>query len=98
MKVRPHRERIRNAYHEHSCYKPIESMRLMGRRDYLHSDLVGNHLCSLEEGGTVCQSIEDVDRISWEAEMMKAEEHFDAMDDDECEDCEEEAEGEAWSI
>lgn len=44
------------------------------------------------------QSIEEVDRISWEADMMLAEEHFDAMDDDECEDCEEEAEGEAWSI
>lgn len=50
----------------------------------------------MEDG--MCQSIEEVDRISWEAEMMKAEEHFDAMDDDECEDCEEEAEGEAWSI
>lgn len=30
----------------------------------------------------MCQSIEDVDRISWEAEMMRAEEHFDAMDED----------------
>ena len=50
----------------------------------------------MEDG--MCQSIEEVDRISWEADMMKAEEHFDAMDDDECEDCEEEAEGEAWSI
>ena len=27
------------------------------------------------------QSIEDVDRISWEAEMMRAEEHFDAEDE-----------------
>lgn len=47
----------------------------------------------MEDG--MCQSIEEVDRISWEADMMLAEEHFDAMDDDECE---EEAEGEAWSI
>lgn len=31
----------------------------------------------------MCQSIEDVDRISWEAEMMRAEEHFDSMDEDE---------------
>ena len=44
------------------------------------------------------QSIEEVDRISWEADMMLAEEHFDAMDEDAYEDCEEEAEGEAWSI
>lgn len=29
----------------------------------------------------MCQSIEDVDRISWEAEMMRAEEHFDAVDE-----------------
>lgn len=28
------------------------------------------------------QSIEEVDRISWEADMMLAEEHFDAMDED----------------
>ena len=28
------------------------------------------------------QSIEEVDRISWEADMMRAEEHFDAMDED----------------
>lgn len=34
----------------------------------------------------MCQSIEDVDRISWEAEMMHAEEHFDAMDEDAYED------------
>lgn len=27
------------------------------------------------------QSVEEVDRISWEADMMLAEEHFDAMDD-----------------
>ena len=54
----------------------------------------GDSICSMEEGGTMCQSVEDVDRISWEAEMMKAEEHFDAMDDDACEDCEEEAEDE----
>lgn len=46
----------------------------------------------------MCQSVEEVDRISWEAEMMKAEEHFDAMDDEACEDCEEEAEDESWSI
>jgi len=32
------------------------------------------------------QSIEDVDRISWEADMMLAEEHFDAMDEDAYED------------
>ena len=36
----------------------------------------------------MCQSVEEVDRISWEAEMMRAEEHFDSMDEDE--DCEEE--------
>jgi ribosomal protein S27E len=35
----------------------------------------------MEEGGTMCQSIEDVDRISWEAEMMRAEEHFDAVNE-----------------
>lgn len=29
----------------------------------------------------MCQSIEDVDRISWEAEMMRADEHFDAVDE-----------------
>lgn len=28
------------------------------------------------------QSVEEVDRISWEADMMLAEEHFDAMDED----------------
>lgn len=32
------------------------------------------------------QSIEEVDRISWEADMMLAEEHFDAMDEDAYED------------
>lgn len=32
----------------------------------------------------MCQSIEEVDRISWEADMMRAEEHFDAMDEEEC--------------
>lgn len=36
------------------------------------------------------QSVEDVDRISWEAEMMRAEEHFDSMDEDAYEDCAEE--------
>lgn len=36
----------------------------------------------------MCQSVEEVDRISWEAEMMRAEEHFDSMDEDE--DCAEE--------
>lgn len=41
----------------------------------------------MEEGGTMYQSVEDVDRISWEAEMMRAEEHFDSMDDDAYEDC-----------
>ena len=30
----------------------------------------------------MCQSVEEVDRISWEADMMRAEEHFDAMDED----------------
>ena len=34
----------------------------------------------MEDG--MCQSIEEVDRISWEADMMLAEEHFDAMDED----------------
>lgn len=34
----------------------------------------------------MCQSIEDVDRISWEADMMLAEEHFDAMNEDAYED------------
>lgn len=34
----------------------------------------------------MCQSIEEVDRISWEADMMLAEEHFDAMDEDAYED------------
>lgn len=29
----------------------------------------------------MCQSVEEVDRISWEADMMLAEEHFDAMDE-----------------
>lgn len=29
------------------------------------------------------QSVEEVDRISWEADMMRAEEHFDAMDENE---------------
>ena len=37
------------------------------------------------EGG-MGQSIEEVDRISWEADMMLAEEHFDAMDEDAYED------------
>lgn len=32
------------------------------------------------------QSIEEVDRISWEADMTLAEEHFDAMDEDAYED------------
>lgn len=98
MKVRPHGERRHDERPEHAPHKPIESIRLMGRCDCLRPDMDGNHLCSMEEGGTMCQSVEEVDRISWEAEMMRAEEHFDAMDDDECEDCEEEAEGEAWSI
>lgn len=38
----------------------------------------------MEDG--MCQSIEEVDRISWEADMMLAEEHFDAMDEDAYED------------
>lgn len=38
----------------------------------------------MEDG--MCQSVEDVDRISWEADMMRAEEHFDAMDEDAYED------------
>lgn len=29
----------------------------------------------------MCQSVEEVDRISWEADMMHAEEHFDAADE-----------------
>lgn len=29
----------------------------------------------------MCQPAEDVDRISWEAETMRAEEHFDAVDE-----------------
>lgn len=32
------------------------------------------------------QSVEEVDRISWEADMMRAEEHFDAMDEEAYED------------
>lgn len=60
----------------------------MGRRDFIHPDMGGDSLCSMEEGGTMYQSVEDVDRISWEAEMMRAEEHFDSMDEDE--DCAEE--------
>ena len=39
------------------------------------------------------QSVEDVDRISWEADMMLAEEHFDAMDEDAHEDRMENDEG-----
>lgn len=42
----------------------------------------------MQSGRRRDQSIEDVDRISWEAEMMRAEEHLDSMDEDE--DCEEE--------
>lgn len=38
----------------------------------------------MEDG--MCQSIDEVDRISWEADMMLAEEHFDAMDEDAYED------------
>ena len=40
----------------------------------------------------MCQSVEEVDLISWEADMMRAEEHFDAMDEDAYsdEDCAEE--------
>ena len=88
MKVRPYGERKHNAYHEHLEHKPIESVRLVGRCDCLCPDMGGNPLCSVEGDGTMCQSIEDVDRISWEAEMMRAEEHFDSMDEDE--DCAEE--------
>lgn len=40
----------------------------------------------MEEGGAMDQSVEEVDRISWEADMMRAEEHFDAMDEDAYED------------
>ena len=39
------------------------------------------------------QSIEEVDRISWEADMMLAEEHFDAMDEDAYEDSDYAGEG-----
>lgn len=88
MKVRPHGERIPDERPEHAPHKPIESVRLVWRCDCLCPDMGCNPLCSMEEGGTVCQSIEDVDRISWEAEMMLAEEHFDSMDEDE--DCAEE--------
>lgn len=31
----------------------------------------------------MCQSVEEVDRISWEAETMRAEEYFDSMNEDE---------------
>ena len=56
-------------------------MRPMGRRDSIHPDMGGDSLCGMEEGGTVCRSAEDVDRISREAEMMRAEEHLDAVDE-----------------
>jgi len=45
----------------------------------------------MEDG--MCQSIEEVDRISWEADMMLAEEHFDAMDEDAYEDSDYAGEG-----
>lgn len=34
----------------------------------------------------MCQSAEEVDRISWEADMMRTEEHFDTMDEEAYED------------
>ena len=97
MKVRPHGERRHNERPEHLAHKPIESMRLVGRRACIRPDMGGDSLCSMEEGGNMCQSVEEVDRISWEAEMMRAEEHFDSMDEDAYEDREEETDDESWS-
>nr|DAE55149.1 MAG TPA: hypothetical protein [Caudoviricetes sp.] len=37
-------------------------------------------IAGMEDG--MDQPVEEVDRISWEADMMLAEEHFDAMDED----------------
>lgn len=86
VEVRPHGERRHGERPEHAIHKPIGSMRPMGRRDSIHHDMGGDSICGMEEGGTMCRPAEDADRISREAETMRAEEHLDAMDEDACED------------